>query len=355
MANRTAAPEPPLVNLAPVQNWPFPYALWCYVLVGLMLLGVLTWFFVLLSLRTIHQLAFWTTEGWFAGWSWAAITTFALVWAVLNVAWSRKSMLELKVTEAYAHWAIVICCGVASLGLHSLSAKRSYVEGPQIVDPQQLLPAESPVESLTGPIYGKVNRGKAWFALTCVTCHGPTGEGLNNLAPSLKESEFLKTADPVAINLLIRRGRPITDPFNKSGKPMPARGGDTSITDEKLADLVAFVMSLHRRTADPDMLSWEGVESPPPMLSKKLLTLHPQQPAVRSVNLTALTVHSLLVGCVVITSCHLLFGWMRGWPTRRCRPWIYVNTWGWISVLASWLMIVFFFAMIDSLIMDSLF
>jgi cytochrome c5 len=320
-----------------------------------MLLALSTWFFVLLTMRTIHQFAFWTTNGWFVGWSWAAITTLALAWAAMNVVWSRRSILELRVIEGYAHWAIVICSGLASLGLHYIAATRSSTEGPQIFDPQELLPAESTVESLGGPIYGRSNRGKAWFALTCVTCHGPTGEGLNNLAPSLKESEFLKTADPIAINLLIRRGRAINDPLNKSGKPMPARGGDPTITDEKVADLVAFVMSMHARTADPETLSWEGVDSPPPSLSKKALMIRPQQPSVRAVNLTVLTIHGVFVGCVMIGSCHLLFGWMRGWPMRRCRPWIFVNTWGWNVALLGWLAILFFFGMIDSKIVEWLF
>lgn len=335
--------------------WPFEFPLWSYALVIAMGIVAFTGIFVVFTLRTINQLEYWTTEGWFVGWGWAAITTFAFAWAVANVHWAKQSLSELKIVESYSHWVIAICCGLAALGLHYISLKRSYNEGPNIVDPQALLPAESPVESLSGPIYGRATRGKGWFGLTCVTCHGPNGDGINNLAPSLRDSEFLKTADPVAINLLIRRGRLATDPANKSGKPMPPRGGDVTLTDEKIADLVAHVMTLHGRTADPQTLTWEGIEAPPPTLSVKTLMIRSQNPAVRKVNLAALTIHGVFVGVVIASSLHLLLGWLRGWAPKRCRPWMYVNSWGWLMALISWLSIVFVLGMVDSTIWETLF
>jgi cytochrome c5 len=346
----TPSSEPPRSPIS--APWPFPYPLWSYFLVGLMVVALFSWPFILLTLRTVHQLSYWTTYGWFVGSGWAWLTSFALFWSVVNIYWSKKSLTELKVLESYGHVAISICCGLAVLGLHWISATRSNSEGPQIVDSQALLPAEASEEMLSGPIYGRAPRGKAWFSLTCVTCHGPTGDGINQLAPSLKESEFLKTANAVDINLLIRRGRPITDPFNKSGKPMPARGGDATISDEKVADLVAFVMSLHSRTADPDSLSWDGVEAAPPTLSRKSFVIRPQNPTVRQTNIGVLSLHAGFVSFVMLLSCHLLFGWMRGWPIRRCRPWIFVTTWGWLVALLSWLLILFFLAMIDSQILE---
>jgi hypothetical protein len=316
-----------------------------------MLLAAFVWVFVLVTMRTMKRLDYWTTEGWFVGWGWGLLTTAALGWAVVNAVWAKKAISELRFTECYAHWVIAICCGLTTLGLHFVSEARSHNEGAKLIDPQSLLPVESTVDSLSGPIYGRTVRGKGWFQLTCVTCHGPTGEGLNNLAPSLKDSEFLKTADPVAINVLIRRGRAVTDPANKSGKPMPPRGGDPKITDEMVADLVAYVMSFHSRTADPNTLSWEGVDAPPPTLSRRALSIRPQNSAVRAMNLVALKVHGVFVAAVLISTFYLVIGWLRGWPPRRCRPLMFVNTWGWIVALGGWLSILLVLGMVDWLVL----
>jgi hypothetical protein len=319
-------------------------ALWCYLILGLLWLFVGTWPFVLLVLRTIHQFEFLSLGTWFVGWGWAGLTTFSLIWGVLNWYWGRNSLQNLQVVAGYTHLALAICCGLGTVGLHWVSVGRSFNESPIIIDPEQRLPEQSTVEDLSGPILGSVNRGKAWFSLSCVTCHGPTGEGLNNLAPSLKESEFLKVAQPVEINLLIRGGRPITDPANLSGKPMPARGGDRSLTSEKIADLVAFVMSLQNRTADGASLSWEGVTAPDPELSKATFRVRPQNRQARSVMRNLLLVHGLLMSMVCLAGAWCFTGWLRGKPARRLLNWWAVTGWGWLAALCTWLMLLVFFA-----------
>jgi len=319
------------------------FAIWCYMLLGVLLLFIVIWPFVLLTLRTIHHFEFLSLGTWFVGWGWAGVTTFSLIWGGINLYWGKKSLLNLQVLAGYSHLALAVCCGVATIGLHWIAAGRSFNESPQIVDPGNLLPEESTQEDLSGPIYGSINRGKAWFSLTCITCHGPTGEGIVNLAPSLKESNFLKVAQPVEINLMIRSGRSVTDPANLSGKPMPARGGDRTLTNEKIADLVAFVMSLQERTADGGSLTWEGVEAPPPELSKKTFVIRPQNPQVRNVLLSLLQVHAGLMILVCLSSCWCICGWVRGKPSRKLVNWWAVSGWGWMAATASWLMLLGFF------------
>ncbi len=337
----TPQPTTPTAPAPEIRQWSYPP--WVFVTIAIVGLGLVLWLCVLLTLRTANQLDYWTTRGWFVGWSWAVLTVFALVWGGVNVYWARQAACEGNPLLGSAHLVLAICSGVACLGLHGISAARSSMEGPQIVDPQSLLPEQSTVESLSGPIYGKANKGKAWFALTCATCHGPTGDGLNNLAPSLRESEFLKTADAVGVNLLIRRGRAITDPENKSGKPMPPRGADPTVTDDKVADLVAFVMSLHDRSADPDTLSWDGIDSPPPSLSIESLKIRKQNPTVRKVNVRILMVHGVFVAAVLIHSLTGLAGTLSGRPSAEHRAKYHdrllVSQWLWMGAVFSWLIV----------------
>jgi hypothetical protein len=136
---------------------------------------------------------------------------------------------------------------------------------------------------------------------------------------------------------------------------MPARGGDTTLTDEKIADLVAHVMSLHGRTAEPKALSWEGVAAPPSTLSVRTLMIRSQNAAVRKTNLVALTFHAAFIGVVILSSLYLLLGWLRGWPPKQCRPWMFVDSWGWLMVLISWLSTVSILGMVDSKLLEMLF
>lgn len=317
--------------------------IWCYLIFGLVLLFLATWPFVLLTLRTLNYFEYLAVGNWFVGWQWAGLTSFALIWGCVNLFWGKQALQRLDMAAGYGHLALAICCGVATLGLHGISAAKSYNVAPDLQDVHNLLPAESAQEDLSGPIYGNVNRGKAWFSLTCVTCHGPTGEGINDLAPSLKESQFLQTADPVDINLLIRGGRAITDPANLSGKPMPARGGERTLTSEKIADLVAYVMSMHERTADDSLLSWEGVEAPEPELSRASFVIRPPNETVRSTTIGLLRVHGGLMTLVCLGSAWLLTGWLRGRPTKKLVAWWSVSGWGWMAAMVSWFMLLGFF------------
>ncbi len=333
MVNRSHSLSP-----SQVPTFKLKHPWWFYAWAGGFLLTIAVLIFVLLTLRFVFRFDYLEATSWFGGLHWGGLTIAVLLWGAVNLHWGHRAMLALKPTLAFAHLALVISCGLATLGIHTISISRSFSEGAEIRDTAGLLPLKSELESFDGAVYGTINRGKAWFSLTCVTCHGATGEGINNLAPSLKDSEFLATASPVDINLLIRRGRAIDDPANKSGKPMPARGADDTITNDKIADLVAFVMSLKNRTADPSELSWEGVEIPPPELSHESFRIRPQNPVVRYVNRSVLLMHSILMIVTILPAALGLLGWLRKRPTRSLRTWLELAYWGWATSLICWLL-----------------
>ena len=45
-------------------------------------------------------------------------------------------------------------------------------------------------------------------------------------------------------------GRPIGDPRNASGLPMPPRGGNPSLTDRHLGQIVTYLRTLNERSGD---------------------------------------------------------------------------------------------------------
>lgn len=86
--------------------------------------------------------------------------------------------------------------------------------------------------------------GEQLFSGTCLACHGPGGEGVEGLGKPLPPSEFVAGLSDDELVAFLQVGRPIDDPLNTTGIMMPPRGGNPSLTDADLRDLVAYIRSL---------------------------------------------------------------------------------------------------------------
>jgi len=79
--------------------------------------------------------------------------------------------------------------------------------------------------------------GDAIFQATCLACHGPDGKGLLPGMPDFtKKGGVLSLPDDV----LLKR---IAEGFQTPGSPvaMPPRGGNPSLTDEQLRQVLAYL------------------------------------------------------------------------------------------------------------------
>ena len=93
---------------------------------------------------------------------------------------------------------------------------------------------------------GDAAKGQADFAATCAACHGPDAKGLPNLGKDLVTSEFVTSKSDAELVEFLKVGRPTTDPLNTTGVAMPARGGNAAFTDQDLADIVAYLRTIHQ-------------------------------------------------------------------------------------------------------------
>ena len=80
-----------------------------------------------------------------------------------------------------------------------------------------------------------IKHGRDLYAENCVTCHGPNGEGVPNVASALNTREYLEAADDGTIFDSINDGRP--------GTSMPAWGQKHggAMNAENIGDLTAFI------------------------------------------------------------------------------------------------------------------
>lgn len=88
--------------------------------------------------------------------------------------------------------------------------------------------------------------GKAAYESTCFACHGMDATGMENSGKDLTTSPFVKGLTDEQLVTFIIDGRSIHDPANTSGVDMPPRGGNPSLSDQDLFDIVAYLRTLEQ-------------------------------------------------------------------------------------------------------------
>lgn len=91
---------------------------------------------------------------------------------------------------------------------------------------------------------GDVSAGAAVYSGTCQACHGPDGVGIEGLGKALAASEFVQALTDEELVAMIATGRPSGDPDNTTGVDMPGKGGNPSLSDGDLQDVVAYMRTL---------------------------------------------------------------------------------------------------------------
>jgi mono/diheme cytochrome c family protein len=212
-----------------------------YLLFILELFALVSAFWAFVVLRNIFPNAHDTQL--ISAWFLVAVVSAILATVYFVLAWNANRRRNHELAKRLL--TIAIASGIVMLGILAVLISRVAANDPNLLDisayyQTDVPPAAEPVSS--GP--GDAATGKALFGMTCATCHGPTGDGIANNAPSLRASGFLKSSDGATVASLIRTGRSATDPANKTGKVMPARGGNPFLDEAKISDLAAFLKSL---------------------------------------------------------------------------------------------------------------
>ncbi len=112
----------------------------------------------------------------------------------------------------------------------------TVAETTNVPEPQVVAMAIDPV---------KVKAGENTFQSTCSACHGFNAMGIPGLGKTLIGSDFVNGLTDDELLVFLETGREVTDPLNTTGVMMPARGGNPSITDDKLVEVIAYIRSLN--------------------------------------------------------------------------------------------------------------
>ena len=95
-------------------------------------------------------------------------------------------------------------------------------------------------------LVGEATAGEVVYDGTCVACHGPDAMGIPGLGKDWTTSEFIENNSDADLIAFVKQGRSATDPDNTTGVDMPAMGGNNALTEQDLADVIAYARSLQK-------------------------------------------------------------------------------------------------------------
>jgi disulfide bond formation protein DsbB len=90
-----------------------------------------------------------------------------------------------------------------------------------------------------------VAQGKTVFSSICFACHGQDARGIPGLGKDLVDSTFIHGLTDDELLAFLQKGRTVFDPLNTTGVEMPPRGGNPSLTDSDLLNVIAYLRSLN--------------------------------------------------------------------------------------------------------------
>ncbi len=94
-------------------------------------------------------------------------------------------------------------------------------------------------------VAGDAANGQELYDGTCTSCHGPGGAGVEGLGKPFSGSAFIAAQSDEELVAFIKVGRSTSDPDNTTGVDMPAKGGNPALTDEDIADIVAYIRTVN--------------------------------------------------------------------------------------------------------------
>lgn len=95
------------------------------------------------------------------------------------------------------------------------------------------------------PVGDAANGGKI-YSTACVACHGPDAKGVTGLGKDLTTSEWVGQQSDTQLVEFIKKGRDAGDALNTTGVAMPPKGGNPAMSEQEIADIVAYIRSIHQ-------------------------------------------------------------------------------------------------------------
>ncbi len=268
----------------PQQNHAWRVGRWLFVALEMVLFGGLIGVYLVYRGDEPEQFAWGST---LLDTGWGAISTSVLIIGSMMMALAVRSARCGHRSQTVLLLALTVICAVDVLGVRYIEYRDQVVAYSGWTADAAARPAGATGLMAAGELPplvvepGVAAEGAVHYRTTCLACHGPGGEGLVNFGRPLTTSVFIAERSDTALTDFLRRGRSIDDPLNTTGIPMAPRGGNPTLTDQDLANVVAFVRTLQTEETvtmagdsrgEPEVIVGATVEAepmtePPPPLT----------------------------------------------------------------------------------------
>ena len=189
--------------------------------------------------------------------TWGAINTAVLIVSSLTMALAVWCAQCGRRRELVLFLGLTLMCAVDFLGIKYIEYSHKFhdnlVWGVRFYEGRSLSAGGSTQET-GGDVPetvalepGDADRGRVLYRNTCSACHGQSGEGLPRLGKPLRTSQFVTDLNDTDLLEFLNAGRPAGDPLNTTGVAMLPKGGNPTLKDQDLLDIIAFVRSLQER------------------------------------------------------------------------------------------------------------
>ncbi len=177
--------------------------------------------------------------------------TIVLILSCVPIAMARHTAARTNRWVMIAALSATFLGGVVFLAVQSVEYETSFRQGLGWGAPVNI--AGSGGGGAIGELGpGDVGLGNTRWQATCRSCHGPGGEGVEGQGKDLRQSSFVQGLDDPGLIAFIKAGRPVSDPVNATGKPMPPKGGNPLLKDAQLMDIVAYIRTIQVPISDVD-------------------------------------------------------------------------------------------------------
>lgn len=190
--------------------------------------------------------------------TWGFLNTMVLVFSSLTMALAVRAARCNQQRQQVLFLSLTLICAVDFLAVKYIEYSQKFQE--HLVWGAAFYRGENArgavlVSDSVAP--GDAGRGAQLFSTVCAACHGPQGRGMPKLGPDLRDNAFAGSLDDAGLLAFVKVGRAAGDPRSKTGVMMPPRGGNPSLKDQDLMDIIAHVRTLRAEPGAAD------VETPP--------------------------------------------------------------------------------------------
>ena len=110
---------------------------------------------------------------------------------------------------------------------------------------------------------GNAVAGQRKYQQTCAACHGVDGQGQPHQGANLNASRFVRESSDEALVAFVKAGRAVGDPKSVLGLSMPPLGGNPTLEEEQLRDIVAYLRTLESAArAEAGATNFAGTADP---------------------------------------------------------------------------------------------